>query len=253
MVAEERRSLALADAGIQVRAAGDSGPERFYGLASPFGVRAPIGNPKTWGFYEEFAPGAYTDTLVADDQRKLIDHDTYYVVSRVSAGTLTLAQTTRGLEVDSALDEELSYVRDLKANLRNGNITGMSIGFIVPPGGAQWTTIEVEEDQPDGRILVYEADLRTVIKVQLLETSSVTFPAFTDTEASLRFGVMPALVLRGSRQAIEQRAAYRPEIGKLLDLLGEERQAPRDHAPDFSRAYAARANQVARQLVKPGS
>ena len=251
MTTEERRSLALADAGIQVRAAGDGGAERFSGLASPFGARAAIGNPRTWGFFEEFQAGCFTATLAADDQRKLIDHDSYYVVSRVSAGTLTLSQSTRGLEVDSALDETLSYVGDLKANIRNGNLTGMSIGFIVAPGGDQWSTIEVEEPLPDGRVQVYEAELRTILTTALVEVSSVTFPAFVDTEASLRYGVMPALALRGSRTAIEQRAAHRPEIGKLLDLLGEQRQAPRDHAPDWAAAVARRSAQHERQLVNP--
>jgi uncharacterized protein len=239
LATEERRSLPARNAGIEVRAAGSG--ERFFGLASPFGVRAAIGNPKTWGFFEEFAPGCYTDTLAADDQRKLIDHDSYYVVSRVSAGTLALSQSTRGLEVYSALDESLSYVGDLIANIRNGNITGMSIGFRVPPGGDKWTTIEVEEPLPDGRVQVYEAELRTILATQLIEVSSVTFPAFVDTEASLRFGVMPALALRASRTAIERRAAHRPELGELLKLLAEPRQQakPRRAMEDVDRLMRA--------------
>jgi HK97 family phage prohead protease len=222
---EERRDLALAAAGLDIRAAADGSGERFVGLASPFNSRAAIGNPKTWGFYEEFAPGCYTDTLSQDDQRFLIDHDSYFVVSRVSAGSLTPSVSARGLEWDSALDDGLSYVGDLKTNVRNKNITGMSIGFMVREGGDQWSVIEVEEPLPDGRVAVYQAELRRVLSVQLFEGSAVTFPAFTDTEASLRFGVMPALLTRGSRTAIETRAAHMPEIGKLLDLLGERREA----------------------------
>ncbi len=222
---EERRDLAVADAGLAIRAGGDAG-DRFVGLASPFNSRAAIGNPKTWGFYEEFMPGCYTDTLAADDQRLLIDHDSYYVVSRRSAGTLTATQTARGLECESALDDGLSYVGDLITNVRNGNITGMSIGFMVPPGGDRWSTIQVEEPMADGRVQVYEADLRQVLTCTLVEMSAVSFPAFTDTEASLRWAVLPALLTRGSRQAVERRAAYMPQLGQLLPLLDRDAAAP---------------------------
>lgn len=215
VMTEERRRLALPATGAEVRADAD-GVERFVGLASPFGVRAAIGNPKTWGFFEEFAPGAYTKTLQEGDQRMLIDHDSYYVVSRVSAGTLDLAQSKRGLEVESALDNELSYVRDLKANLRNGNITGMSIGFYVMKD--TWTLIEVEEEGDDGKIRVYEAELRTVLEVRLIEVSAVTFPAFVDTEAELK-SVASALAVRADVGAIEARAVHRPELRDLLQVV----------------------------------
>jgi Escherichia/Staphylococcus phage prohead protease len=226
MSTEERRDLAWADAGMRLRAAGDDGAQRFAGLASPFGVRAPIGNPKTWGFFEEFVPGCYIDSLGADDQRKLIDHDSYYVVSRVSAGTLTLAESPRGLEVDSALDTSLSYVNDLVANIRNRNVTGMSIGFRVPVGGDEWLEIEVEEPRPDGRVEVYSAELRRVHTVELLEVSSVTWPAFVSTEAQLRYQLGPALVGRGDYDAIARRAATRPDLGDLLQLVTRGIPAP---------------------------
>lgn len=217
-LADERRSLTSAQAGLTIRA-DDAAGRRFHGLAAVYGVRAPIGNPKTWGFFEEFAPGTFTASLAADDQRFLIDHDTYYVVSRRSAGTLELTESSRGVEVDSALDEDLTYVRDLIANLANGNITGMSIGFRVPAGGDDWSTIEVEEEAQDGKIRVYTADLRTVRKAELIEGSAVTFPAFADTEASLRHAVIPALARRGEHDAVARRAAHRPELAELLSYL----------------------------------
>jgi HK97 family phage prohead protease len=222
---EERRSLSLSATGAEVRADA-AGVERFVGLASPFNTRASIGDPKTWGFFEEFAPGAYTKTLQEGDQRMLVDHDSRLVVSRVSAGSLELSQSPRGLAVDSALDQDLSYVRDLIANLRNRNITGMSIGFMVPSGKDTWSTLEVEEEGEDGKVRTYEADLRVIHEARLLEVSAVTFPAFEETEAALRFGVMPALTRRGDRAAIERRAAHRPELSELLRLLPEPALEP---------------------------
>lgn len=238
MQATERRNLAQSVAGVEIRAAGDGSDPRFIGLASPFGMRAAIGNPKSWGFFETFQFGAYTDSLTADDQRMLIDHDSYYVVSRVSAGTLSLAESSRGLGCDSALDDALSYVADLKANVRNKNITGMSIGFRVPPGGDQWSIIDVEEPRADGKIEVYQADLRTILKAQLYEVSPVTFPAYDGTETSLRWGVLPALALRGSRAAIEQRAQFRPEIAELLRGFKDPTPA---HQPVAERMSALQA------------
>lgn len=213
---EERRRLPLSTAGLSIRADGGSGgAERFTGYAAKFNSRTSIGNPLRWGFYEEIAEGAFTKTLDEGDSRFLIDHDTYYVVSRVSAGTLTLAQDDVGLPVDSALDPALSYVGDLKANVRNGNITGMSFGFQVVKD--DWQLIDVETKDGD----TVQAELRILREVKLFEVSAVTFPAYEDTEAGLR-AVAAALVHRGDQAAIEQRAQYRPELLDLLRTIDRE-------------------------------
>ncbi len=99
---EERRRLPLSTAGLSIRAGAEGGVERFDGYAAVFNSRTSIGNPLRWGFYEEVADGAFTKTIAEGDARMLIDHDSYFVVSRVSAGTLGLAQDARGLAVDSA-------------------------------------------------------------------------------------------------------------------------------------------------------
>lgn len=212
MTGAERRHLALGDAGVTIRA--DEGAARFSGYASVFNSRTAIGNPLRWGFYEEIADGAFAKTLAEGDARMLIDHDSYYVVSRMSAGTLALTEDERGLAVDSALDGELSYVRDLQANLRNGNITGMSFGFHVIKDEWASETIEVDGADP------VPVDVRTIREVRLIEVSAVTFPAYTDTEAELK-AVARALDHRGDLAAVEARAAFRPE---LLDLVHIDRE-----------------------------
>ncbi|MFG2144127.1 HK97 family phage prohead protease [Streptomyces sp. NPDC048696] len=198
---------------MTIRAHADAETERFAGYAAIFNSRTAIGNPLRWGFYEEIAPGAFTQTLTDGDARMLIDHDSYYVVSRVSAGTLDLTEDERGLSVDSALDMGLSYVNDLKANVRNGNVSGMSFGFYVLKD--EWTTetIEIEGADP------VEVDVRVIQEVRLVEVSAVTFPAYSETEAELK-AVARALDHRGDREAVEARARYRPE---LLDLVHLDR------------------------------
>lgn len=207
---QETRGLALAEAGLAVRADGD-GSERFAGYAAVFNVRTAIGNPLTWGFYEQIAPGAFTKTLQEGDARMLVDHDPYYVVSRVSADTLGLAQDRRGLAVDSALDTGLSYVGDLKTNVRNRNIQGMSFAFRTIKD--EWDTETVSTD--DGNSA--EVEVRTLREVQLIEVSAVTFPAYEETETGLR-SVAAALTHRGDPAALERRAAYAPDLLRYVTL-----------------------------------
>lgn len=209
---EERRGLSSATAQLEIRAdaSGDNPVERFRGYAATFNNRAAIGNPATFGFYEQIAPGAFSKTLQEGDARMLIDHNPYYVVSRASADTLRLSSDKTGLAVDSQLDTDLSYVKDLAANVRNGNITGMSFGFSVIKD--DWSSEQM--DTVDGDPV--DAEVRTLQEVRLVEVSAVTFPAYTQTRAELA-SVAAALRSRGDVDAIERRAQYRPE---LLDLCG---------------------------------
>jgi HK97 family phage prohead protease len=214
---DERRHLSLGVAAVEIRAdgEGDAPGERFAGYAAMFNTRTAIGNPLKWGFYEEIAPGAFARSINAGDQRMLIDHDSYYVVSRVSAKTLRLAEDARGLAVDADLDPTLSYVSDLKANIRNGNITGMSFGFYV--NRDEWLEEEVETS--DGQTATVE--VRVLHEVKLVEVSAVTFPAYEQTQAELK-SVASALVRRGDAAAIERRAAFRPELRDLLQVIGRD-------------------------------
>ncbi|MGW4703262.1 HK97 family phage prohead protease [Streptomyces sp. NPDC004285] len=216
----ERRRLSLTDSGLTVRADDEGGTARFNGYASVFNSRTAIGNPLRWGFYEEIAPGAFSKTLAEGDARMLIDHDSYYVVSRSSAGTLSLSEDERGLAVDSALDTELSYVRDLKANLRNGNVTGMSFGFYVIKDEWNSETVEIEGADP------VDVDVRVIREVRLIEVSAVTFPAYPETEAELK-AVARALDHRGDLAAVEARAVFRPELLNLVHIDREPGESTR--------------------------
>jgi len=206
--------------------------DRFRGYAAVFDTRAAIGNPLTFGFFEQVAPGAFSKTLREGDARMLIDHNPYYVVSRSSADTLRLSSDSTGLAVDSHLDTGLSYVKDLAANVRNGNITGMSFGFSVIKD--DWASEPM--DTVDGDPV--DAEVRTLQEVRLVEVSAVTFPAYTQTRAELA-SVAAALRSRGDVDAIERRAQYRPELLELcgvtastrtiIDLKsGEPRESTRD-------------------------
>lgn len=233
---EERRDLSIKAAGVEVRAAepnegdAEASNSTFVGHAAVFNTRTAIGNPLTWGFYEEIAEGAFTKTLSEGDARMLVDHDSCMVVARVSAGTLKLSQDATGLAVEADLDPELSYVRDLEANLRNGNITGMSFGFYVVKD--DWSVEEVELS--DGNTA--EIEVRTILEVRLLEVSAVTFPAYEETDAGLR-----ALAMRSDRAAIEKRVKFMPAMTKLLaDIEPEPAETTRDTDEEIEPAASTR-------------
>lgn len=175
----EQRTRPLAGSDFTIRADDDKSPV-FTGHAAVFDIRTAIGNPLTWGFYEEVAAGAFAKTLSEGDSRFLVDHDTALLVARVSANDLRLSEDTVGLAVEAELDTELSYVRDLVRNLEKRRITGMSFGFRVVKD--DWVTETVSTS--DGQ----EADVevRTIREVELFEVSAVTFPAYDETDAALR-------------------------------------------------------------------
>ena len=174
----ERRQLATARAGVVLRAAADGG-QRFVGHAAVFDVRAAIGDPLNYGFYESISRGAFARTLTTSDVRMLVDHDPAKVVARSTAGTLGLSEDHVGLAVDAALDTRLSYVSDLAVNLSLRNISGMSFGFRVT--GDDWTTEEIRgADGQPARV-----DVRTIREVDLIEVSAVTWPAYESTDAHL--------------------------------------------------------------------
>ncbi len=185
----EQRTLgqALADAHLQTRATDENAGPLFVGHAAVFNNRTAIGDPLRWGWYEEVASSAFDKTLKEGDARFLNDHRTEMLVARVSAGDLRLATDKVGLGVESDLDTELSYVRDLVRNLDKRRITGMSFGFYVVRD--KWEEIEVEVDvDVDGKTerTSFTVYLRTLEEVNLLEVSTVTFPAYEDTDAAVR-------------------------------------------------------------------
>lgn len=216
----ERRTLDRATARPElVRAAGaDSSKVRIVGHAAVFGQRVLIGR-LPWGFYEDFAAGSFRDTIadggesLGVDQAHLLDHDSYYVVSRVGASSLSLAEDKTGLAIDSEADTRVSYVADHVVNLEVGNVSGMSIGFYVDED--EWSSETMEAEGPDGKTVQIEVETRTVLRASLLEVSDVTFPAFPTTDVGLR-DVAGALARRGDEKAIERYAERAPILGELV-------------------------------------
>ena len=161
----EIRGLELRDADPDP----DTGAERFefVGHAAVFDSLS----ENLGGFREQIMRGAFRNVL-NQDVRLLVNHDPNLPLARGNA--LELSEDPTGLRVRAQIRSDLSYARDLRINLEEGNVTQMSFAF-----GS-----DVEDDwteDEDGRLI------RTIRKFgSLFDVSPVTFPAYPATDAGVR-------------------------------------------------------------------
>ena len=122
-------------------------------------------------FRERINRGAFTKSLLENDQVCLWGHDTRYVLGRKSAGTLILREDDKGLYFEVSLPNT-TWARDLKESVDRGDIKQMSFGFKV-----------VRENWLDNKetLKEYGMPIREVEEITLHEISLVTFPAYTET------------------------------------------------------------------------
>lgn len=178
----EGREQRLATFGdIEIRTSADAAdPIGFRGTAAVFNSRAVIGGK--YGWIEQVAPGAFSSVL-GDDVRLLKNHNPDLILARTTADNLRLSQTKDGLDVDADMTPT-TYARDLALSLEARDVTQMSFAFEVASNGDEWD--ELDEDDPDFNKTVFN-EIRTITKFKrLYDVSPVTYPAYTDTEASLR-------------------------------------------------------------------
>ena len=121
-------------------------------------------------FKEKVRKGAFAESIGRDDIRALFNHDPNYVLGRNRAGTLELVEDDVGLRV-RITPPDTSWARDITTSIRRGDISQMSIGFVVEDD--EWSS-------SDG------IDTRELKKVRLFDVSPVTFPAYTATDVGVR-------------------------------------------------------------------
>jgi HK97 family phage prohead protease len=152
-------------------------------------------------FVERIAPGAFTRTISErPDVRALWNHESGAVIARAPK-TLTLTEDEKGLKASIRL-VDTTVNRDLIANVKAGNVDGMSFGFRVV--AEEW-----RDDKENKR------EIRTLLDVDLLEVSAVTFPAYTDTSIAER--------------SLEE---YRSEQQKLSEEQTEQLGQDKENKPD---------------------
>jgi uncharacterized protein len=140
-------------------------------------------------FRERVASGAFRKTVQEADVRFLFNHEPDSVMARTVNGTLRLKEDAQGLVTEADLDPADWDVQRLAPKLRSGNVSQMSFAFrVVGPRGEEW------DDQPeDGG-----KPIRTLRELALFDVSPVTYPAYAQTDASLRCGIAAVAERRAS-------------------------------------------------------
>lgn len=162
------------------------------------------------GYTERIRPGAFADTIQADDIRALWNHDPNYVLGRNTAGTLSLTEDDHGLWIEVA-PPDAQWARDLTGSIKRGDISQMSFGFYTQAD--EWNADMSE---------------RELVKVQLFDVSPVTFPAYTQTSVGVRnLGDVEKLdgaVERAKRgeETDEDKAIIREAIDNLEGSIADE-------------------------------
>jgi len=163
----ERRAFIAEGLKIEKR---DNEPARLRGHAAVFNALS----EDLGGFREQITPGAFADAIATDDVRALFNHDPNFVLGRNRSKTLILSEDARGLAIDILLPDTQT-VRDLVvAPIERGDVSQMSFGFSVRPGGQDWA----KDDE--GRVV------RTLKKLRLFDVSPVTYPAYPQTDVAVR-------------------------------------------------------------------
>jgi uncharacterized protein len=123
------------------------------------------------GFKEKIRKGAFANSIKKDDIKLLFNHDPNYVLGRNKNGTLKLEEDEHGLKIE-ATPPETSFAKDLMSLMERGDVDQMSFGFIVNED--EWDTADRENP------------IRTLLDVELFDTSVVVYPAYKQTSVNVR-------------------------------------------------------------------
>lgn len=203
----EERCVAMG--GVEIRAV-EGGQPVITGHAAVFNRLSVY----LYGFREQIAPGAFTKSL-GGDIRALWQHDSARVLGRTAAGTLSVWEDDEGLGFEIT-PPDTQDGHDAVTLIQRGDVDQMSFGFTVPIGGDEWD--EDEAGMP----------IRTLKRVDLIEISPVTFPAYPDTGVGVAMRNAPdwvqrALTQGGSHNDDEAEAGPRARPDDLLrriNLIG---------------------------------
>jgi HK97 family phage prohead protease len=172
------------------------------------------------GFRERIQRGAFRKALDKDtlDVRFLWNHDPNHVLARSTitegGGLLDLREDPSGLRVYAEL-VPTTFAKDLRELVKARVVTQMSFGFRIHPDGSDvW-------QEEDGELI------RTIVSFgELFDVGPVTYPAYRQTDASMRSAVCGVEVLSGGtvREDALRELAWKIHRGEQ-DATAEDRAA----------------------------
>lgn len=239
----ERRLATLKDFEVRSPLEEDAGGSiGFKGHAAIFDSKTLI---QGWfmDWTEEIARGAFRKTISEADVRFLINHNADLLLARNRAGTLRLEEDEVGLATDADM-APTSYAKDLAISLERKDISQMSFAF------------EIVKEEWD-----YDVDPihRKITEVKLWDVAVVTYPAYTETDASLRSAGFEMLCrsmdldAEARTQLLRQvsQGHVEPEFAPTLEAAGEAlRRLARSNEPAESHSldvYQRRHSLIARK------
>lgn len=126
-------------------------------------------------FVEQIAKGAFDQALRDNKIKALWSHDTSRVLGSTTNNTLRLVSDDVGLRFEVDLPNT-TVGDDAWETIKRGDVDGVSFGFIARKD--KWSKEAREGKRPLYRRTILDADLR--------EISPVAFPAYPDSEVSVR-------------------------------------------------------------------
>jgi uncharacterized protein len=203
----------------ELRAKGD-GAGQFSGHAAVFNKLS----VELFGFYERIAESAFDDAIDGkNDVRFLINHDSNLVLARnkLGDGTLSLSKDSVGLVSEADLPDT-TFARDISESLKRGDVDQMSFGFRTLEDTWEEEELDVEVDGETKQLTI---TVRTLERVELFDVSVVTFPAYPDTDAGLRYLGMasPSSAIAQAHVRIGVDASELDQVMKGLEELGQRK------------------------------
>jgi HK97 family phage prohead protease len=124
-------------------------------------------------FQETMLPGVVAEILGTCDTRFLVNHSREMIpLARTASRTLRLSDGPDALRFSATLDKRQSLANDLAVAIERGDISQMSVGFVV--GKDSWSD---------------DYSTRTIRSIsELLDVSAVTYPASPTTSIALTNG-----------------------------------------------------------------
>lgn len=164
----ERRNYNVSELRV-VRDDGEE-PTKIVGHSAVFGEWS----EDLGGFREKIRPGAFLKSIKDDDIRALWNHNTDYVLGRNKVSkTLTLREDKTGLAIE-IIPPDTQFARDFMVSIERGDVSQMSFGFYVQRD--EWNYPEKENELAE----------RELLEVELFDVSPVTYPAYPQTDVSVR-------------------------------------------------------------------
>lgn len=189
------------------------------GYASVFGSVDKVG--------DTIQKGAFTKTLQNSDGIAMrFEH-----LRWATPGKWTKAEEdNHGLRVEGFLTRDHSLAKDLRASMRHGTIRGLSIGFVIPPGGAEQkqdsrliTEIDLHEvsftatpAEPKAIITAFKSELDEIQSIREFESFLRDAGGFSKSMVNATIGKMKSLV---RSESVTERNQQLQELKSVMDRL----------------------------------